>query len=160
MEHSGSPKSQEAHRTSFRRCEMSPLSCDFCDLSLLPCFLRSFLAQSRSLTWNTTFIPCLTRGLSTCRKVVRKSIATVLTILSQNQRKALKEAYSKRVWFYFQFSFWHTRASAVSCLITPIDMTGDKGLNGLHYCLTQKIAQQQVVAMCFSAPADCLVNVK
>ncbi|KAK9790366.1 hypothetical protein WJX73_010050 [Symbiochloris irregularis] len=29
-------------------------------------------------------------------KVVRKSIATVLTILSQNQRKALREAYSKK----------------------------------------------------------------
>lgn len=29
-------------------------------------------------------------------KVVRKSVATVLTVLSQNQRKALKEAYSKR----------------------------------------------------------------
>ena len=32
-----------------------------------------------------------------CSKVVRKSIALVLTVISQNQKKALREAYSKKV---------------------------------------------------------------
>ena len=32
-----------------------------------------------------------------CSKVVRKSIALTLTVISQNQRKALKEAYAGKV---------------------------------------------------------------
>lgn len=37
--------------------------------------------------------PCL----PTCSKVVRKSIARVLTVISQKQREALKEAYAGKV---------------------------------------------------------------
>ena len=33
----------------------------------------------------------------TCSKVVRKSIARVLTVISQNQRSALRKAYTNKV---------------------------------------------------------------
>lgn len=36
-------------------------------------------------------------GLCCCSKVVRKSIARVLTVISQSQRTALRNAYSNKV---------------------------------------------------------------
>ena len=45
-----------------------------------------------------TYFPGADTRYPSCSKVVRKSIALVLTVISQNQKKALREAYSKKVW--------------------------------------------------------------
>jgi large subunit ribosomal protein L35e len=45
-----------------------------------------------------------------CSKVVRKSIARVLTVVNQNQRSALKEAYAKKKYVPVDLRVKKTRA--------------------------------------------------
>jgi len=49
------------------------------------------------------FFPC-------CSKVVRKSIARVLTVINQNQKKALKDVYAKKKYCPIDLRAKKTRA--------------------------------------------------
>ena len=83
-------------------------------------------------------------------KVVRKSIALVLTVISQNQKKALREAYASKV--RAEALSWALLAPASACDLTsgvqkrkPLDLRPKK-TRAIRRALTPKQVRAAVAA--------------
>ena len=91
-------RSQEEHPTSSQRCEPCPLTYTACsEADAVTLLTGSPCAAYKQARGGFPLVHGLTDGLWCYSKVVRKSIARVLTVISQSQRTALRNAYSNKV---------------------------------------------------------------